>query len=106
MPLGGPLAVVAALRANDPLDLPPHRLVQHRQTGAEGQREQSLLRLPSDLCQRQLDVLRQRQRRSLLSLDDLRAGRDRLESVGDATSSVARRKLSLADAVRDLTVRR
>jgi hypothetical protein len=69
VPLRGPLAVVAALRANDPLDLPLHRLVQHRQARADCEREQSLLRLPSDLAQRQLDELRQRQR--LLSLDDL-----------------------------------
>jgi hypothetical protein len=71
VPLRGPLAVVAALRANDPLDLPLHRLVQHRQAGADCERQQSLLRLPGDLAQRQLDVLRQRQRHRLLTLDDL-----------------------------------
>jgi len=61
-----------ALRADDPLDLPLHRLVQHRQPRVHSEREQPLLRLPGDLAQRQLDMLRQLQRGSpLLGLDDL-----------------------------------
>jgi len=59
VPLRGSLTIVTALRADDPLDLPLHRLMQHREPGAHRQRQQPLLRLPSDLPQRHLDVLGQ-----------------------------------------------
>jgi len=72
VPLRGPLAVVAALRSDEPLDLPLHRLVQHRQPRVHSEREQTFLRLPGDPCQRQLNMLRQLQPGSLLlGLDDL-----------------------------------
>jgi hypothetical protein len=68
----GPLRVLLALRADDPVDLPLHRLMQHLQPRHHRQRQQPLLRLPSDPCQRQLHMLGQHNRApSFLSLDDL-----------------------------------
>ena len=68
--LRGPRPVVPALRAHDPVDLPLHRLMQHRQAGMHREREQPFLRVPRDPRKRQLNMLSQHQRR-LLSLDDL-----------------------------------
>jgi len=51
-----PPPVVTALRPHHTLDLALPRLLQHDQTGADGERQQPLLRRPDDLRQRQLHM--------------------------------------------------
>src|SRR6266566_7132125 len=61
VPLRRSLAIVAALRPHDPLDLVLHALVQYRQPGTDREREQPLLRRLGDLDHRELHLLGQRQ---------------------------------------------
>jgi len=48
---------MATLHADDTLDLPLYRLLQHQQARADSQRQQTLLRRAGDLSQRQLNML-------------------------------------------------
>ena len=67
---GASLGIVTALRADHLIDLGLHQLGQHAEADPDAERQQSLLRLPSELSQRLSNLLGQ-------VLEALLLGRDR-----------------------------
>jgi hypothetical protein len=59
------------LRSHDPIDLPLHRLLQHRQANPRSQRQQTPAGIPGDLTQRQPKLRGQLKTRVLPSRDSL-----------------------------------
>jgi hypothetical protein len=69
--VGRALGVVASDGPDELADLVLHRLRQHREPGADGEREQPLLGMPGDLGERDLHLLGQSALGGVRGRDDL-----------------------------------